>query len=319
MQLASSARRNPVLTSVLAAALFLAVTVFFATPHAGEREVSAVASAPGGGDTGPAPRTVAPATTSPAPTTTTTTPEPVAVPEAPLLVDGAPVQPRALGRRPRVAFFGDSLGVETTAHLRRLVRDDRDMTFSFDGFGGTATCDYLKQMRTVARRDDPDVVVLLFTGNALTPCITSRLDRTIAYGGDESQPSDIAGYAAAYRDDTIAAVDAFDADTQIVIVEVPVTRKGSTATTLALAEIYRDVAATRANVFELSVDRMLTPGHQYHDTLPCTLIEPCPPGEPVAVRAGDGTHLCPPKPAFCHGGFRMALMIADAVDLLVSR
>ncbi|HEX7094901.1 MAG TPA: hypothetical protein VF183_03400 [Acidimicrobiales bacterium] len=252
---------------------------------------------------------------TPSPTSTTL---PASPPEPdPLLVDEIPVAPRRLGRGPTVLFVGDSLSVESAPHLHAIL-EERGTTLRHVGFGGTATCDHLDGIRDSAAHDRPDVVVLLFTGNALTPCITGRAGAT--HDLVEHEPTgtiDVASYAAAYRADTIEAIEAFPADTIVVIVGVPLTRQGPSETRDALEAVYREIAATRDNVHELSLDRMLTPGHEYHDTLPCTLIEPCTPGEEVPVRARDGGHLCAPDPTFCYGGFRVATMIADAIDLLV--
>ena len=40
-------------------------------------------------------------------------------------------------------------------------------------FGGTAICDFLEQMRADASELEPDAVVIEFSGNALTPCVSS--------------------------------------------------------------------------------------------------------------------------------------------------
>jgi hypothetical protein len=233
---------------------------------------------------------------------------------APLLLDVPLPATRVLGRAPRVAFFGDSIAVEARDHADRLFKE-RGIESTFDGFGGTATCDYLDSMRR-AVGTKPDVVVILFTGNALTPCISSRSggERGIIEGDGGSL--DLLGYAGAYEGDTVAAIETFGPDVDVVLVGVPPTRDGLRPAALVVDELYRRLAADRPNVHYLSTDRLLTPDHTFHDVLPCTLIEPCVPGELVPVRDPDGGHLCAPAPQFCFGGFRMAVMIADAVGQL---
>jgi hypothetical protein len=190
--------------------------------------------------------------------------------------------------------------------------------YRYDGFGGTATCDYLSAMRDRAAGFRPDVVVLLFSGNALTPCMTSRIGSNRGILA-EAEAFSTQRFLDAYRDDTVAAIDAFGPDTPIILVGVPVTRPDIVRpTTGLLDEVYRTIAAERANVYHLSLDLLLTPGGTFHAELPCTLMEPCTVGEPVPVRSHDGGHLCPKKPTFCFGGFRIAAMIHDAVHLLVA-
>jgi hypothetical protein len=210
----------------------------------------------------------------------------------------------------RVAFFGDSLAVETNPHLARLL-DDLGIEYRFDGFGGTATCDYLDEMRETARTFRPDVVVLLFTGNALTPCITSRTGGTHGIV-TEDQPLDLLAYAAAYDIDSVAALDAFGPDVHVVLVAPPETRPGRSAAARIVDDLYHEHAAERANVDLLADVELLTPNGEYADSLPCTFVEPCVVGEPVPVRAEDGGHLCRTG-GFCFGGFRMALAILDAL------
>jgi hypothetical protein len=188
------------------------------------------------------------------------------------------------------------------------------MEYRFQGYPGTATCDYLDEMAESASSFRPDVVVLLFTGNALTECMTSRTGgaRSILNGDDTI---DLLAYTVAYEVDTAAAIDAFGPEVEVIIVGPMETRVGRPPPALIVDDIYRRAAEARANVEYLGSIEMLTPGGVYSDELPCTFVEPCTPGTPVRVRAEDGGHLCP-KQGFCFGGLRVALAIADAVDMV---
>jgi hypothetical protein len=214
---------------------------------------------------------------------------------------------------PRVAYFGDSIAVEAEPHVAALLRE-RGLDYWFEGYGGTATCDYLDEMRATAAAFEPDVVVIQFTGNALTPCILARTGggRGIL-GGDAT--FDIFGFAVGYGEDTAAAIEAFGPDVDVLLLGVIPTREGVTPPAQIVNDIYRRLAEERENVAFLMPDELLAPDGVYAHELPCTFVEPCTPGDPVPVRAEDGGHLCPTSsPQFCFGGLRMALTIVDAVD-----
>jgi hypothetical protein len=138
----------------------------------------------------------------------------------------ATVTPRTLDHRPRVAFFGDSIGSETDPHVASLLAE-RGADYRFDGYPGTATCDYLDEMHHSSQDFRPDVVVLLFTGNALTPCITgrSRGDRGIV-GGD-GPAFDLSAFESAYLEDTLEVIDAFDRTVDVVLVGLPPSNLGA--------------------------------------------------------------------------------------------
>jgi hypothetical protein len=98
----------------------------------------------------------------------------------------------------------------------------------------------------------------------------------------------------------------------VVLVGPPQTRTGHSVQALVVDAIYRERAQALPNVVYLNEFELLTPGGQYADVLPCTFLEPCEIGTVVPVRAEDGGHLCR-RDGYCHGGFRMALAITDAL------
>jgi hypothetical protein len=236
-----------------------------------------------------------------------TIPRPAPVPPSP--EQPAPGTP---DRRSRVAFFGDSLGSETHPHLARLLAD-RGADYRFEGYPGAATCDYLDEMRSSERDYRPDVVVMLFTGNALTPCITDRSGDGRGIVGPDGSTFDLSAFETAYLDDTRAAVATFGATVDVVLVGPPPTHPARSAAALFIDVLYQRIADEHANVWYLSPDRLLTEDGDYVDELPCTFIEPCNPGERVPIRADDRGHLCAPQPTFCFGGYRMGVMISDRV------
>jgi hypothetical protein len=210
--------------------------------------------------------------------------------------------------RPRVALFGDSLAGETNPHLAGLL-DARRIELRFRGHDGAATCDFLEEMRGSDIDWAPDIVVIMFTGNALTPCITSR-------SGDPGPSFDIAAFEASYRDDTLAAIATFGAAVDVVLVGPPPIRTQNAANDV-IDELYEQIAELHANVDHLSPDAFLSANGEYVDRLPCMPMEPCTPGEPVRVRADDGVHLCAPAPSFCFGGLRMGVAITGRVTQVV--
>jgi hypothetical protein len=252
-------------------------------------------------------------------------PDPAASPAAVALPSTSPPNtspprtspPRTLDHRPRVAFFGDSLGSETDPHLAWLLAE-RGVDYRFGGHPGTATCDYLDEMRRRAQDYHPDVVVLLFTGNALTPCITARSGGDRGIVGPDGPAFMLSAFESAYLEDTVAAIETFDNTVDVVLVGLPPTRTERSAAAYLVDNLYRLIAESYPNVYYLSPERLLTANGDYVDELPCMAVEPCTPGEPVPVRADDGGHLCAPAPTFCFGGLRMGVMIADQVTQLVA-
>jgi hypothetical protein len=228
---------------------------------------------------------------------------------------GAPPARRVVPDRPlRVAFFGDSIAVEAEPEFARLMQA-RGAEYRFDGYGGTATCDYLDEMRATAASFDPDVVVLLFTGNALTPCMLERTGGGLAILG-ERDDFDLPGYTRGYREDTATAIETFGPDVHVVLVGVLPTGDGRTAAAQVVDDLYRDEASRRPNVGYVLPSALLTSGGEFATDLPCAQDEPCRDGDLVPVRAEDGAHLCP-RTGFCYGGLRMARSIDAAVGAVV--
>src|SRR5438270_13427366 len=86
---------------------------------------------------------------------------------APAVRASAP--PKATAQ-PKVVLFGDSLAWEAQDYFRFFAG-----THGLDArtyvAGGTAVCDFFPEMQAEAATH-PDVVVVAFSGNSITPCMT---------------------------------------------------------------------------------------------------------------------------------------------------
>ena len=230
-----------------------------------------------------------------------------------------------------VAFYGDSLGSESESLLQDAlltagVADVRTRTF-----GGTAICDWFDEMRDDAVELRPSVVVVEFSGNALTPCMMGPDGVSLLATRDV--------YFDKYARDAAEVLAIFSASpTRVVFVGAPISRR---------AEESRDPEANRLNrmyeglaLFTPDVTyvdagaAVLRDGH-WTETLPCLPSEPCldadADGVPVnIVRAPDGGHFCPGAPearrgvtqtcpVWSSGAYRFARAIADGVLVNLTR
>jgi len=232
-----------------------------------------------------------------------------------LTTPGAGHSPSAVGPIPRlyparVAVYGDSLSQQAQPYFKRLMAaEDTSNTTYYSSHGGTALCDWLGRMRTMAKTTHFEAVMLEFSGNALTRCMAKVRYYTPAY-------------YAKYRADTMAAIGIWvPTGAHVFLVGAPVTRKQqeSVPDWDALNRQYAQIAA--ADPLHVTfVDAGLAvegPGGTYTRTLPCYIGEPCT--GPVVdgvrsniVRSADGVHFCPVAEvrescrAYAAGAFRFA-------------
>jgi len=232
-----------------------------------------------------------------------------------LTTPGAGHSPSAVGPIPRlyparVAVYGDSLSQQAQPYFRRLMAaEDTSNTTYYSSHGGTALCDWLGRMRTMAKTTHFEAVMLEFSGNALTRCMAKVRYYTPAY-------------YAKYRADTMAAIGIWvPTGAHVFLVGAPVTRKQqeSVPDWDALNRQYAQIAAADPRHVTF-VDAGLAvegPGGTYTRTLPCYIGEPCT--GPVVdgvrsniVRSADGVHFCPVAEvrescrAYAAGAFRFA-------------
>jgi hypothetical protein len=212
-----------------------------------------------------------------------------------------------------VDLFGDSLGYEAEPYLDALFAHTHTYTMSDDTYGGTATCDWLSKM-ALAAAERPQVAILVFSGNAFTPCMDGATPRSPQY-------YDL------YVTYTKQAIHIFSAvRAHVFLVGTPID-ESSVAGWDRLDEIYRQLA--RANPLAVTfVDAgssVETASGGFTWSLPCLSSEPvCGPDGTNLVRSPDGSHFCPdgtparrgvvvPCDEYSSGAFRFALALMNAV------
>jgi hypothetical protein len=212
-----------------------------------------------------------------------------------------------------VDLFGDSLGYQLEPYFNMFLAEAGNYTVSDNTFGGTATCDWLGKMAAAALQH-PQAAVLVFSGNAFTPCMDGVAPRSPQY---------YALYAAA-TEQAIAIFRAVDA--HVFLVGTPI-GESSVAGWDRLDGFYSQLA--QANPFAVTyVDAgaaVETASGAFTWQLPCLTIEPsCGVNRTNIVRSPDGTHFCPdgrpatqgvtgPCDEYSSGAFRSALAIVGAV------
>jgi len=183
---------------------------------------------------------------------------------------------------PKVAFYGDSLGMEAGQDFSTLSQAAGGSAF-VRAFPGTAVCDWLPNMPADDAAFHPTAVVIEFGGNDYTPCMA----------GD---PIGSPQYYAKYRADTQAAIDLFRADgAEVFLVGLPYDESSSSNVNVAiLNQVYASLSAANTGVDYVDAGQAVMAYGAFTWTLPCLSGEPCtgPSGTNV-VRAPDGVHFCP--------------------------
>ena len=200
---------------------------------------------------------------------------------------GTVIRPHAgTSPRPRVAYYGDSLVTQSETDLA-LLGNLGHWDVSLHDFPGTALCDYLDQMSSDAVNAPPDVAVIAFSGNALTPCM---------FGPGRTFLADPA-IAVRYHESAEVAVALFAAEgTRVVLVGGPpfYGSEGESGVNRA----YMAVAAEHPHAAEFADAgaAVAGPGRKWVKTLPCLPYETsamgCRGGQ-IIVRAPDTVHFCP--------------------------
>jgi hypothetical protein len=241
------------------------------------------------------------------------TPPPVATP--------APATPRG----GLVVVYGDSLVAEALPYLNLL--GEAAGSIDVHTWGGTAICDWFPDMFSTLPRRRPAVVVLAFSGNALTRCMETPT----------GVPLQGAAYIAKYRQDTEAAVAIARASgAQVVIAATPRGRHDMNNSHWGdLTRVYRELGTGRQDVSFVDAGALIAPHERFTPTMPClpserAIVDPggshqCRDNR-IIVRAPDGTHFCPVGrpanqgvtegcPVYSSGAFRYAAALVDAARL----
>ena len=213
----------------------------------------------------------------------------------------------------QVDLFGDSLGYQAEPYLDMIFAETHDYTVTNYTYGGTATCDWLSRMAAAAT-ERPQIAILVFSGNAFTPCMDGVALRSPRY-------FDL------YVRSTEQAIGIFrSVGAHVYLVGTPID-EASQAGWDHLDDIYRQLA--QANPLTVTyVDAgaaVETNAGGFTWTLPCMSIEPsCGPSGTNVVRSPDGIHFCldgtpttlgvtGPCDEYSPGAFRFALSVVSAV------
>jgi hypothetical protein len=211
------------------------------------------------------------------------------------------------GRSDHLVSLGDSLAQETYPLLAYL---SPGKTVSIKFWGGTAPCDWLD---IDLGAGPSSVVVVSFTGNSLTNCMS---DGNGGHLADEA-------LIAKYRTDLGILVDrARQAGARVVLVGQPLRApsfdadlevEGINATSREYAAAFPYVSFVDAGAAVETLDG------RYTDRLPCTPFDSdCAPDGTTIVR-GDGVHFCPiegenPCSVWSSGAFRFGSAVARAAN-----
>jgi GDSL-like Lipase/Acylhydrolase family len=176
------------------------------------------------------------------------------------------------GRRPLVIVYGDSLTAESRNEIAFFTAVDGDVRVIVRGVSGTAPCDHFGQMGRDRSRLRPDLVLVAFSGNDLTPCIQNRSGST----GEK--------YAAA-----VGQIARLWGATPVGFVLAP--KVWTTQYDGVRSVVDKRAAATGLPVVDTN-PWFSDPSGAAVDRMACFPWEPCGPTGEIAVRNADGVHLC---------------------------
>jgi hypothetical protein len=207
----------------------------------------------------------------------------------------------------KVVLVGDSLAQEADPVLRFLLAPT-EVVPKF--WGGTAPCDWLD---VDLEADARTVVVVSFTGNSLTTCMS---DGRGGFLTDEA-------LVARYRADVTVLVDrARAAGAAVVLVGQPVraARFDAEVEVAGINDVYRSLAAELDGVSFFDAGAAVeAPDGSFTERLPCSPYDRDCSADGTTVVRGDGVHFCPvagenPCPVWSSGAFRFALGLAEAAQ-----
>lgn len=178
-------------------------------------------------------------------------------------------------------------------------------------FGGSAPCDWLEDDLQII---EGSVVVISFTGNAMTPCMSDGV-------GGYLQGEAIVDR---YRTDVAALIDLeHSAGARALLVGQPVhsASLGDDDVVAGVNRVYVELSDTMDTSFVDAGAAVENPDGTFAQSLPCLSDEAeCGPSGTNVVRNDDGLHFCPgsPPPGPCavysSGAFRFAAAIVQAVN-----
>lgn len=185
-----------------------------------------------------------------------------------------------------VVLYGDSLAWEARDAFVGAFDGRADVTQRT--FGGTAICDWLELMVTDALTIRPGAVVVEFSGNNFTPCMSAH----------DGTPLRDGALVDRYRADAESVISTFvPVGTEVVFAGAPTS--GPNAERPALNEVYERLAREHDGVHYVDAGAAVLDDGRWTATLPCLPTEPCVGGvdsdgsRANVVRAPDGIHFCP--------------------------
>ena len=193
---------------------------------------------------------------------------------------------------PTVILYGDSLAFESQTHFRDALLRAGITDVHTKTFGGTALCDWIDDMRADALSLKPTVVIIEFSGNALTPCMHDENDAPLIAEAYFSKYVQDAGEALRIFRPTGAAVYFVGAPISRHAAEVHDPNAGR------LNTLYSDIAAMAGAKYVDAGAAVLDHG-RWTATMPCRVTEPCTGSADGTdrgvnvVRSPDGVHFCP--------------------------
>jgi hypothetical protein len=232
-------------------------------------------------------------------------------------------RPATPGVRRTVSLYGDGLVAQSRGYFAGVGNALR-VGVSIHAFDDAAPCDLLSTLRDDVNRTQghPDAVILSYGGNASTACMR------------DGQQRPLTGLAllARYASDVHEAVTtARQAGVRVVLATPPAPRVGL-GLWQGLDGIYRhESAADPAEVTYVDGGILIAPDGRFKTAQPCLPFEltlrmqgrPVCEADMVAVRAADGTSLCPeahptpdaPCSSYSSGATRFALTVLSAARL----
>jgi hypothetical protein len=183
---------------------------------------------------------------------------------------------------PRIALYGDSLGMEAGQDFAYLAGASGASTLVHT-YGGLAPCDFLPSMASDAASWRPTAVILEFSGDAFTPCMDGETFATPQYYQK-------------YEADIQTAIDIFRPyGAEVILIGLPFDASAADNQNVAnLNQLYGSVAAANVGVTYVDAGQAVMANGSFTWTLPCLPREPCTglSGTNV-VRSPDGSHFCP--------------------------
>jgi hypothetical protein len=212
----------------------------------------------------------------------------------------------------RIALYGDSLSMQAAQDFQFLAVEAGDTTL-LGAYNGLAPCDVLPRLPGDAASWHPDVALLEFTGDDLTPCM-------------KPYPVGTPPYYAKYQQDATTAVRTLRSDgVHVVLIGAPLDRDPGLAQNVQrLNAMYASLASSIPGVRYVDAGSSVLANGQFTTSLPCMPSEQCTGTSGTnVVRSPDGIHFCPTGttavqgpydvcPVYSSGAYRFAAAMLSA-------